>query len=207
MRGSTISYKDFIKLMEDRGYILRKDSPVEITEFSPGVRTFPVKNGSIGKFLEIECLHNTIMSACGKNHPSGCNNSYSCNVKCFDEENKEPFQEFHQCIPLTQDRHTVTDIVVTKILQKDIDKSHDNVQEWSKLVGPILKVVKSEDPYEYPMWTGNYKLLHNDFLKDSFNLYSGEKMIFYTVKPDIDIVKVCLEMKVDILEYHEGIHL
>lgn len=200
-------YKDFIKLMEERGYTIRKNSPIEIHELSPGVRIFPIKKDSIDKFLEIECLHNTIISVCGKNHPGGCHNSYSCNVKCCNEENKEPFQEFHQCIDLTPNQRTVADIIITKILQKEIDKTDENIREWSKLVNPILKIIGSKNPYEYPMWTGNYKMLHKDFLNDSFNLYTGEKIIFYTVKPDVDITKVTLEMKVDMLEYNGGIHL
>lgn len=207
MTNTEITYKDFIKLMNDRGYTLRENSPRDVYEISPGVKTFTVKKDSIGKFLEIECLLNTIISACGKNHPGNEEQlepspewPYYCNVKCFDKDNKEPFQELHQAIKLTPTRGTVADIVITKILQKEIDQSDKNIQEWSKLVNPILETIGSKNPYEYPMWTGNYKTISKDFLNDSFNLYVGEKMIFYVVKPDIDIEKITLEMKVDILE-------
>lgn len=200
-------YNDFIKLMKDRGYKLRENSPRDIYEISPGVKTFTVKKDSVGKFLEIECLSDTIISVCGKDHPGNGERTesspewpYRCNVKCLDKDNKEPFQESHQAIKLTATRGTVADIVITKILKKEVDHNDKKIQEWSKLVGPILKTIKSENIYEYPMWTGNYKTISKDFLNDSFNLYAGEKMIFYTVKPDVDIEKVTLEMKADILE-------
>lgn len=186
--------------METRGYTLRADNPVDIHELSPGVYTFSVKKDDIGKFLEIDCLHNTIISACGKNHPGGYSDSYSINIRCMDNDDKEPFQEFHQCSILTKDRHIVSDIIVTKILQKEINQNDKNIQEWSKLANPILKIIGSKDPCEYPMWTGNYKLFHKEFLNDSFNLYANEKIIFYIIKPNIDIVKVKFNMKVDILE-------
>lgn len=200
MQDSMLSYKDFIKLMESRGYILRDNSPINIHELSPGVYTYNVKKESIGKFLEIECLHNTIISVCGKNHPGGCDKSYSCSIKCFDEENKEPYQGFHQCAVMAPNKAIIADIIVTKVLQKEIDKNGEKIQEQLSLNSSILSFIGSKDPCEYPAWNGNYKSFHNEFLNDSINLYSREKMIFYAIKPDVDITRVELELKADIFD-------
>lgn len=182
--------------MKGRGYILK--SPITIDESNPNIKTFPVKKDTIGKFLEFSCPNNTIISACGKTHPGDCNGSYySVNIKCFNEDNEESFQrDSYQSIPLTPDSQIVAEIIVTKILQKELDK---NVQENSEINNAILKIIGSENPYEYPMRSGVYKFLSRDFLERSFNLHSNEKMIFYAINPDNDIIKTKLQMKVDVL--------
>lgn len=196
-----ISYKEFIDLMEGRGYVLANNIK-NIYEISTEVKTFSIKKGSIGKILEIECPNNIIIGICGKNQLEINNNerSYYCNIKCFDENGKEPFQDFHRCITLTSDRHTIIDIVITKVMQKGVDKNDEDTQKSLKLLNPILNLIESKDPNEYVTWTGNYKILYRDFINDNFNLYGGDKIIFYAIKPDIDIDRVTLDMKVDILE-------
>jgi hypothetical protein len=194
-----ISYKEFIDLMKVRGYILK--SPVAIDESNPSIKTFSVKKDTIGKFLEFSCPNNTIISACGKTHPGGCNSYYSFNIKCFNKDNEESFQrDSYRSIPLTPDSQIVAEIIVTKILQKELDKNDPKVQENSNINSAILKIIRSENSYEYPMRSGVYKFISRDFLERSFNLHSNEKMILYAINPDTDIFKTKLEMKVDILE-------
>lgn len=196
-RGGMITYKDFIRLIESRGYTI-SNYPVTIDKSSHIVKTFPVKKETIGKVLELTCPENTIFSACGNNHEGGCEREYSVDIKCFGDDNTEPFQSLHHSTPLTKDYHVVSEIITTKILQKEPDKDNPQIQEWAKYVNPMLKIIGSENSCEYPMWNGVYKLFSKDFLNNSFNLYSGEKIIFYLVNPDIDIVYTKFNMKVDI---------
>ena len=191
-----ISYKEFIKRMEDRGYNHKGITTIDISDSN--IRIFPVKKKTVGKFLELRCPNNTIISICGKNH--GCNNSYYCKVKCFNTNDKEPFRDLHYSTPLTPTYHVVIEMIVTKIMQKPPDQNNPEIQEWAKYVNPMLKLIDSEDPCEYPIWSGAYKIFPDSFLDNSFNLYSNEKMVFYVINSDIDIVKTKFELKADILE-------
>lgn len=198
-----IPYKDFIKLMEERGYTYKNQ--MTIGKYDSNIKVFPVKEQTIGKALEFQCPNNTIISVCGKD--LGCNNSYSCDIKFFDQDNKEAFQDLHYSIALTEDYHITMELVVTKVLQKSLDQNDSGIQKYVHVVNPILKIINSNNPREYPMWSGIYKLfsdnnINNDhiFLNNSFNLYAGEKMIFYAINPDIDIETVKFNMKVDVLE-------
>ncbi len=193
-----ISYKDFIKLMEERGYTYKNQM---IDESNPSIKIFPVQEQTIGKALEFQC--NTIISACGKD----LNNSYFCNIKFFNQDNKEAFQGIHYSTALTKDYHVAMELVVTKIMQKSPDQKNPDIQKYAHLVNPILKIINSDNPCEYPIWSGVYKLfsdnnINNDhiFLNNSFNLYSEEKMVFYAIKPDIDITKVKFNLKADVFE-------
>lgn len=200
-----ITYKDYIKRMEDKGYIYKNNSPILIDESNPIIKTFTVKKGSIGKILELQCPNNSVISACGKTHEEGCEKLYFCDIKCFNDNNDEPFQDLHYSTQL-QDKHAVAEIITTKILKKEPDKNHTKVKEWSEFVNPILKMIGSDDPHEHVMWFGVYKLFRTDFLNTSFNLYENQKMILYITNPDIDITKVKFRMKIDIFEHNE-IHL
>lgn len=192
-----ISYKDYIKLMEGRGYT--HNGSVMIDESNPIIKTFSIKKKSIGKILELSCPENTIISACGRTHPGGCEKSYSCEIKCLDKDNKEPFQNLHYASQLTPTLHVIAEIIVTRIMPKEPDKNDPKVQEWAERVGSMLKIVGSENPCEYPIWSGAYNYFSKEFLYQSFNLYSNEKMIFYAINPDVDIVNTKLEMKADML--------
>ncbi len=203
-----ISYKDFIRLMEERGYVYKNQ--ITIDESDSNVKIFPVKEQTIGRVLEFQCPNNTIISACGKD--LGCHDSYSCAIKFFNQEDKEAFQDLHYSTTLTEDYRLAMELMVTKIMQKSPDQNNPDIQKYSHLVNSILRIINSDNPYEYPMWSGVYKLFSNNnvnnnhiFLNNSFNLYSGEKMIFYAINPDIDITKIKFELKVDILEYNESI--
>lgn len=193
-----ILYKDYIKLMKERGYTHNGISTVY--EYNPNIKTFSVKNQSVGKVLEFQCPNNTIISACGNTHKEGCPNSYSINIRCLNEDNKEPFQDLHCSTRITDNFHVIAELVVTKILTKEPDKNNLVMQKWLEDTNPVLKAVGIENSCEHMMWYGVYKLFSKEFLNTSFNLYSNEKMIFYVVNPDIDITKVKFGLKVDILE-------
>lgn len=195
-------YTDFINLMEERGYTHKNQ--IMIDEYDYNVKTFSVKEQTIGKSLEFQCPNNTIISACGKD--LGCSNGYSCNIKFFNQDNKEAFQDLHYSTAITEDYHITMELVVTKVLQKSPDQNDPEIQKYAHITNPILKIINSDNPCEYPMWSGIYKLfsdnnINNDhiFLNNSFNLYAGEKMIFYVVNPDIDITKTKFNLKVDLL--------
>jgi hypothetical protein len=196
-------YKDFIDLMEKRGYTFNRNNPITIDESNPSIKTFSAKNGNISKILELQCPKDTVISVYGKNNSEDWKEDYSTNLKCFNDENKEPFQEFHQCIVLTTARHTIADIIVTKILQNEINRNDPDVRQLLIYTDPILKFIGSDNLCEYPIWSGNYKTFNKEFLNDNFNLYSEEKIIFYVTKPDIDITKVKFDIKVDIFEIKE----
>lgn len=193
-----IPYKDFIEMMERRGYVLRDH--IKINGHDLNIQTFSVKKRSIGKILELSCPSDTIISACGKTHPGEHNGTYSCEIRCFNEDGEEAFQDLHHSVPLTFNQHVIAELIVTKIMQKEPNKDDPNIQELSKYVNPILKIIGSNSPCEYPMWSGVYKLFSKDFLNNSFNLYSNEKIVFYAINPDIDITKVKFNIEVDILK-------
>lgn len=195
-----ITYNEYIKKMEEKGYVYKDNNPIIINESNHMIKTFTVKKGSIGKILELQCPDNAVISICGETHEGGCEKSYSCGIKCFGKDSKEPFQGLHHSTELKRNNHVVAEIVLTKILYKEPPKGHKKIQEWQELITPILRMIKSESPFEHIMWTGAYKIFNTDFVSRSFNLYENQKMTFYIVNPDTDIEKVSFEMKADILE-------
>lgn len=193
-----ISYKDYIELMERRGYVY--NGPITINESNPNIKTFQIKSRSTGKILELECPKNTIISACGNTHEGGCPNSYSINIQYLNDNNDEPFQNLHYPTKITDSYYVIAELIVTKILTKEPDKNDTEMQEWLEKTNPVLKTMGIENSYEYLMWHGIYKLFHKEFLNTSFNLYPNEKMVFYANNPDIDITVIKFELKVDIFE-------
>ena len=198
-----ITYKDFIKRMEERGYYLKNKVPVPLHEDDFVAKTFIVEKGSTCKILEITCPDNSIIATCGKTHEGGCDRVYDCYIKCFDESGKEPFQGLHHSTKITNQYHILAELVVTKILTKDPDTTNIVMKEWLESTNPILRVVGIDNPREYTMWYGAYKFFSEKFLETSLNLYPGEKMVFYVTNPDIDIINVKFKLNVDILEKSE----
>ncbi len=194
-----ISYKDYIRLMEKRGYA-HNGCPTIIDESNPNIKTFSVQCLSIGKVLKLNCPDNMIMSICGDSHNGGCPYPYSINIQCLNDEDKEPFQDLHYSTKLTDNRHVAAELIITKILNKDPRDIDPNYKEWQVYGNPMLKLIGSTHPYEHVMWAGVYKIFSKEFLKQSFNLNPNEKMIFYVINPDVDIVKVKFNLKADILE-------
>lgn len=195
-----ITYNDYIKRMEEKGYIYRSDNPITINESDSMIKTFTVNKGSVGKILELQCPSNAVISVCGKTHEGGCDKSYMCDIKCFDKDNNEPFKDSHHSTPLRHDKHVVAEIIVTKILYNEPPKGHKKIEEWQELISPILKMIESEDPRQHIMLVGTYKLFNTDFVNTSFNLYENQKMTFYINSPDTDIDRVKFDLKADIFE-------
>lgn len=194
------TYKEFIDRMIEKGYTLIPDSPTTIDESNNMMKTFPTKKGTVAKILELQCPDNSIIALCGIEHNGGCHNSYICNIECIDNEGKQPFQKLHHSTALTSAKHVVAEMIVTKILQQDPPLDNKKVKEWSETIGPILKLIKSNNNREHVMWAGAYPKFNSDFIKTSFTLYGGQKMIFYANNPDVDIDKVKFNIKVDIFE-------
>lgn len=195
-----ITYKEFIDKMIEKGYIYKNYEPTKIDESNNMVKIFSVKKGTIDKILELQCPDNSVIVLCGTEHIGGCQNSYKCNIKCSNKENKQPFQEMHNSTEITRTKHIVAEIIVTKILQQDPPSDNKKVKEWSEIAGPILKLIKSNNNREHVMWAGAYPKFNSEFNKTSFTLYGGQKMIFYINNPDIDIDKVKLNISLDIFE-------
>lgn len=195
-----ITYKEFIDRMIEKGYILQSDNPKTINESSDMIKTFCVKKGETGKIIELQCPDNSIISLCGTEHNGGCHNSYTCNIKCTDNNDKQPFQELHHTTKLDNRQHIIAEIVTTKILRQDPQLDNKKVMEWSKTAGPILKLIRSNNLREHVMWIGAYPKFNSEFNKTSFTLYGGQEMSFYVVNPDIDIYNINFEMMVDIFE-------
>lgn len=200
-----ITYNDYIKRMEEKGYLYRSGNPIMINESDSMIKTFKVKKGSVGKILELQCPSNVVISLCGKTHEEGCDRHYSCDIKCFDNDDNEPFKDSHRSTPLRHDRHVVAEIIATKILYNEPPKGHKKIEEWQELISPILKMIKSEDPCQHVMLVGTYKFFNNDFVNTSFNLYENQKMTFYIVNPDTDIEKVKFNLKADIFERNDNV--
>lgn len=195
-----ITYKDFVNRMIEKGYIYKNGKPVTIDESNNMIKTFPVKKGKIGKILELQVPYNSIVSLCGTEHNGGCYNSYICNIKCTDNNGKQPFQKLHHSTELTIKKHVVAEIIITKILKQDRPLDNKKVNEWIETVSPILKLIKSENHREHIMWIGAYPKFDSEFVKTSFTLYGDQKMTFYINNPDIDITKVELKLDADIFE-------
>lgn len=193
-----IAYKEFIDRMIEKGYVLNKSMAVD--EYNSITKTFSVKKDTIGKILELQCPDNSIIALCGTEHNGGCQNSYVYNIKCMDNEDRQPFQNVHYSTALKITKHVVAEIIVTKILQQDPPLDNKKVKEWSEIAAPILKLIESNNHREHVMWMGAYPKFNLEFIKTSFTLYGGQKMILYANNPDTDIEKVKLDMIVDILE-------
>lgn len=188
-----ITYEDFIKVMEEKGNTFthkRIDNGM--------MKIFPLKKDKTGKFLELICHGDDILALCGTEHVGGCANSYLCNIKLTNNNDDEPFQKMHQTTVMKRNQHVVAEIVVTKILQQEPPLDNKKVKEWSEKIAPILQLIGSENRREHVMWVGAYPKFNSEFIKNSFTLYGGQKMIFYAVNPDIDITNIIFEMEADI---------
>lgn len=194
------TYKEFIDRMTEKGYTLILNSPITIDESNNIIKTFSTKKGTVGKILELQCPDNSVIALCGTEHNGGCHNSYTCDIECTDNDNKQPFQEMHYSTALTDTKHILAEIIATKILQQDPPLDNKKVKEWSETISPILKLIKSSNSREHVMWAGAYPKFSSEFIKTSFTLYGGQKMTFYVNNPDTDIEKVKFSMKVDIFE-------
>ncbi len=195
-----ITYKEFVDKMIEKGYTYKNDKPITIDESSKMIKTFQSKKGTVCKVLELQCPNDSIIALCGTEHNGGCHNSYICNIELTNNEDKQPFQKIHHSTALTSKKHVVAEIIVTKILQQDPPLDNQKVKEWSETIAPILKLIKSDNRREHIMWTGAYPKFDSEFIKTSFTLYGGQKMIFYINSPNVDIDKVKLNMTVDIFE-------
>lgn len=195
-----ITYKEFIDKMVENGYVYNHN-PVTISDKDNNIiSTFSADKGKTDKIIEVNCPDNQIMALCGTTHSGGCNKEYLCHIKCYDDQNNEPFQGLHYSTELNKNYHVLAEIIVTKILRNDPPTQYKKVKEWSDTISPILKLIGSDNNREHVMWTGAYSKFSPEFNKTSFTLYGGQKMTFYINNPDIDIKKIDFKLDVDIFE-------
>jgi len=202
-----VPYIDFIKRMEEKGFIRKNNSPVLLDENNHMIKTFVLEKGITGKILQLTCPENTILSLCGDDLKTGSNHSnYICSLKCFDNEENEPFMKDHKGYILYVDpndnrpKGSAIDIVITKVVKDEQTKIIAGVNNCLPLIGSVMRLIKSDNHLEYPMIVGIYQKITEYLTKNSFNLYPTEKIIFYALEPDTDIAKIKFELKVDILE-------
>lgn len=193
-----ITYKEFIEKMKEKGFIYKDNSPTLVD--GSMIKTFPVKKGTIGKIAELSCPKNTILSLCGQD--MGCN-SYSCSLKCFDNDEKEPFSKQHKGYALYVDKDntakgSVMDIVVTKVVKDENSKKISRADDYSMLT-TVMQMIKSNNHLEYPMLMGTYQKIPEYIVKNSFNLYQNEKIILYALEPDTNIIKTDFMIALDVL--------
>lgn len=199
-----ITYKEFITKMIEKGYTYKNNYPINICD-SNIVKTFRIDKGQTGKIIEFSCPENQIISLCGTTHEGGCYNEYLCNIKCYDDNDNEPFQDIHYSTKLTKDKHVIAEIIVTKILRNDPPTQYKKVKEWSETISPILKLIRSDNIREHIMWIGAYPKFNSEFNNTSFTLYGNQKMTFYIHNPDTDITKIDFRFDVDIFERDDNI--
>lgn len=199
------TYREFIDRMIEKGYALN-DGPTIIDTSNGMIKTFNLKKGAIGKILEIQCPDDNIIALCGTEHIGGCSNSYVCDIRCTNNDNLQPFQDMHHATPMKNKQHVVAEIVITKILQQDPPLDNKKVKEWLEKISSILKLIGSENHREHIMWVGAYPKFNSEFIKASFTLYGGQKMIFYAINPDVDIVKTDLKLRADIFQKVETVN-
>lgn len=199
-----ITYKEFIEKMQENGYVYN-DNPVSISNniadnkiFSENI--FSVGKGLTGKIIQFDCPKNQIIALCGSTHLGGCDRSYPCFIKCYNNQGNEPFQGLHHSTELTKNQHVIAEIIVTKILRNDPPIQYEKVKEWSEKINPILKLIGSTNNREHVMWVGAYNVFDSEFNKNSFTLYGGQKITFYINRPDIDITRTEFEFNVDVFE-------
>lgn len=193
-----ITYKEFIEKMKEKGFVYKNNSPTLVN--GSIVKTFSVEKGTIGKIAELSCPKNTILSLCGQD--MGCKN-YTCSLKCFDNDENEPFAKQHKSYILYIDKDNISkgsvmDIVVTKVVKDENSKKISRADDYSMLT-TVMKMIKSNNLLEYPMLMGTYQKIPEYLVKNSFNLYQNEKIILYALEPDTDIIKTDFKMTLDVL--------
>lgn len=197
---TNIKYQEFMKKMEEDNFIRKNNGPTVLKDSDSMFTKYIVKKERIGKFLELVCPDNTIITACDKK--MNCDKEYEFKMKCFNDDLKEPFDNPFLSSLLTSEKTKEFpgiiinyQIVITKIG----NRIHEIPYGWEKMTKNVLKIIDSKNPKEYPLWSGAYRAIH-DFYHNGLFLESGQRLIFYAVRPDVDIKNVELKMDVDIFE-------
>lgn len=194
-------YQEFIEKMMKDNYI-RKNNNSIILDGSESIFTkYIVKKDTIGKFLELTCPDNTIITRCGGKMI--CDKNYEFKIKCYDDNLKEPFNNPFRSSFLAKEKTKEFpgilinyQIIITKIRNKKTEIEPG----WEKLINNILKVINSKNPNEYPLWSGNYFAMERNCFDQGLYLESGQRLVFYAINPEIDLRDIDLKMEVDIFE-------
>ncbi len=195
-----MKYYEFIKKMEKDNYIRKNNGPTILDDSHPMFIKYIVEKDNIGKFLELVCPDNTFITCRGRS--MNCDKEYEFKIKCHDDTLKEPFSNpFRSSLLVSEKIGEFPGIIINyqMVITKIGNRLHEFPSEWEKMIKNTLKVIGSENPKEYPLWSGAYKAIYG-FHNNGLFLESGQKLIFYAVKPDVDIRNVELQIEVDMFE-------
>ena len=193
-------YNEFIEKMKKDNYIRKNNDSIILDESNLMLTKHVVKKDTIGKFLELTCPDNIIITFCGRK--MNCDKKYEFKIKCYDENLKQPFSNiFRSSFLISKKTQEFPGIMINyqMVITKIGNKISKIESPWEKIIGNTLKIINSKNPNEYPLWSGNYFAIDSFFYNGSC-LKSGEKLVFYAVNPDIDIKNIDLKMEVDIFE-------
>jgi hypothetical protein len=193
-------YREFIEKMEKNNYIRKNDGSTILDDSDPIFAKYIVKKDKKGKFLELVCPSDTIITICGRK--MNCDNRYEFKMKCYDNDLNEPFKNpFISSLLVSEKTEEFPGIminyqlVITKIGNKTIEVPSG----WERMIETALKVIGSKKPNEYPLWSGAYEAIYN-FGDNGLYLESGQKLVFYAINPEFDIRNIELIMEADIFE-------
>ncbi len=193
-------YQEFIKKVEKYGYFRKNNVPVALCDSDHVFTKYIVKKDSKGKFLELVCPDNTIMTVCGKK--MGCDKEYEFKIKCHDDFLKEPFGNlFRSSLLVSEKTKEFPGIIINYqiVVTKIGNEIYEIPSGWEKMTKTTLKIIGSENPKEYPIWSGAYKAMYG-FCYNGLFLKGGQKLVFYAIEPDVDIINSELKMEVDMFE-------
>lgn len=196
---SKLTYQEFIEKMEKDNYIRKNNDSIILDDSDSIFTKYIVKKDMIGKFLELVCPDNIVIS-CGRK--MNCDKEYEFKIKCYDDDLKEPFgNPLRSSLLVSEKTREFPGIIINYqiVITKIGNKIYEIPSGWEKMTKNTLKIISSKNPNEYPLWSGAYDCIYS-FYNNGLYLESGQKLVFYAVNPDIDIKNIELKMEVDIFE-------
>jgi len=197
---ANLIYQEFMKRMEKDNFVRKNNCSTVLDDSDSMFAKYTVRKERIGIFLELICPDNTIMTSCGRN--LSCDKRYEFKIKCCDDDLKEPFSNpFLSSLLASEKTEEFPGIIINYqiVITKIGNRIHEIPSGWEKMTKNVLKIIGSKNPKEYPLWSGAYRAIHG-FYDNGLFLESGQRLIFYAVKPDVDIKNIKLKMEVDIFE-------
>lgn len=194
----TRPYNEFVEKMKKDGYIRKNNDAIHIDDSNIIITKYRVKKDTIGKFLELSCPNNTIITHCGDR--MNCGKKYEFRIKCYDENMKEPFSNpLRSSLLLSKKTKKLPGLIVNyQIIITKIGERFYNLEPgWEKYVKMALRIIDSQNPNEYPLYSGEYMTMN---LALGIYLEEGQKLVFYAIEPERDIKNIDLKMDIDIFE-------
>lgn len=186
--------------MEKDNYFRKNNDSIILDDSDSIFTKYVVRKDTIGKFLELVCPADTIITCCGRK--MNCDKEYKFGIKCHDDNLKEPFNNpFRSSILVSEKTRESPEVIINyqMVITKIGNKTHEVPSGWEEMITNVLKIIDSNNPKEYPLWSGAYKAIYG-FYDNGLFLEGGQKLVFYAVNPDVDIKSMELKMEVDIFE-------